>query len=194
MANPTSPVDGSSYRLGFIMKKVSTTLTACLTRAYANATTSGATDVAHIGIATHVEDDAAVIADATATPLVLIGAKRGSHVTVGTAGDVGALQVDTKGALMVQPAGATSFNIPTAHTAGLTETTHTCTASTQQVRLYNNDTTAYVYYRHATGVTTANGYPIPPGAQDELRVIGGTVIYLISDEASTNVRIREEIA
>jgi hypothetical protein len=176
-----------------IVEKVSSTLTAVVIRAILK--TTGSDPVGWAAMATHVEDDAAAISDAgSLTPLALIGAKRGAHVTVSTAGDVSALQVDSKGALMVQPAGATSFNVPAALTVGTSEHDYTVTATAQQVRIYNNDTTATIYYRHATGVTTANGYPIPPGAQDELRVIGGAHIFLISDEASTNVRIREELA
>lgn len=194
MPNPSSPTDAGGYRLGMMIHKVSTTLTACIWRAIGKASTSGATDVAWGGIATHLEDEAAVVADASnAKPVVLIAGQRGTHVTVAT-GDVTALQADTRGALMVQPAGATSFNIPAALTVNASETSHTCTTGTQQVRIFNNHATAIIYYRHATGITTANGYPIKPGSQDEMRVIGGTVIYLISDTASTNVRIREEIA
>jgi hypothetical protein len=130
MANPISPVDGSSpsgFRLGFLVHKVGTTLTAVLTRAIAKASTSGATDVGWIGVGTHVEDEAAVVADASATPLALIGGKVGSHVTVSAAGDVGAIQADALGALMVNSGGlrATTILASAARTATPTKVDQT---------------------------------------------------------------------
>jgi hypothetical protein len=180
-----------------IVHKASTTLTAVLIRALTRAATTSATDVGHMAVGTHVEDDPAVIADATATPLVLLGGKRGSHVTVAT-GDVGALQVDTSGALMVAGTVTTSATgshtsfLITAATVGTSESTYVTGTGSQRVRLYNNHASNVLYYRHATGVTTANGYPVPAGAQDEIDLAVGITLYLVASGASTDVRIREE--
>ena len=108
MANPTSPTDASGYRLGMMIHKVSTTLTACIWRAIGKASTSGATDVAWGGIATHLEDEVAVVADASnAKPVVLIAGQVGTHVTVAT-GDVSALQADALGALRINAGTSTA--------------------------------------------------------------------------------------
>ena len=129
MANPTSPTDANGYRLGMLVHKVSTTLTAVLWRALGKASTSGATDVGWGGIATHLEDEVAVVADASnAKPVVLIAGQRGTHVTVGT-GDVGAIQVDTVGAMSVNQsttaaaALADAFANPTASHGGADQMT-----------------------------------------------------------------------
>lgn len=191
MANPSSPRDADNLRLGYIMHKAGSTLTAVLIRALTRAATSGATDAGHLAAATHIEDDPATYADATAAPVMLIAGKRGSHVTLSAAGDVGAAQIDSQGALLAQVAGSTSFVVSTA-SVGTTETSHTPGTGARRVRLFNASPVNTLYYRHATGVTTANGYPIPPGAQDEIDVAAGVVIYLIASGAATDVRIREE--
>lgn len=192
MANPVSPVDGSGLRIGFITHKVGSTLSAILYRALTRAATSGANDVGHAAFATHVEDDPAAYADASsATPLALIGGKRGSHVTV-SAGDVSAVQVDTKGALMVSPAAA-SF-ITGVATIGTGEANRVLNAATKRLRIYNNHVSNTLYYREVTGVTTSNGYPIPPGAQEEIDIQGGVTIYLIASGAGTDVRFREDLS
>lgn len=108
MANPTSPTDANGYRLGMLVHKVSTTLTAVLWRALGKASTSGATDVGWGGVATHLEDEVAVVADASnAKPVVLIAGQVGTHVTVGT-GDVSALQADALGALRINAGTSTA--------------------------------------------------------------------------------------
>ena len=118
MANPTSPTDASGYRLGMMIHKVSTTLTACIWRAIGKASTSGASDVAWGGIATHLEDEAAVVADASnAKPVVLMAGQRGLHVTVSAAGDVSAIQVDTYGALLTAGQAETTILASAARTA-----------------------------------------------------------------------------
>jgi hypothetical protein len=85
----------------------------------------------------------------------------------------------------------TSFLI-TAATVGTSESTYVTGTGSQRVRLYNNHASNVLYYRHATGVTTANGYPVPAGAQDEIDLAVGITLYLVASGASTDVRIREE--
>lgn len=197
MAYPTSPTDGAGYRIGMIVKKVSSTLTAALVRAIA--ITTGGDPVGWMGTATHVEDDPAVVSDAgSVTPLVLMGGKRGSHVTVSAAGDVSAVQVDASGNLQVAgtvtaiPSIPSSFNVPAALTVGTGEATHVTGTGCRRLRIYNNHASNVLYYRHATGVTTSNGFPIQPGAQDELEIAAGVTVYLTASGASTDVRLREE--
>ena len=129
MANPTSPTDASGYRLGMMIHKVSTTLTACIWRAIGKASTSGASDVAGGGIATHLEDEAAVVADASnAKPVVLIAGQVGTHVTVAT-GDVSAIQVDTYGALLTAGQAETTILASAARTATPTKVDQTNAAA-----------------------------------------------------------------
>lgn len=61
------------------------------------------------------------------------------------------------------------------------------------VVIYNNHATATLYWSDAKGVSTANGFPIAPaGGSISLRIPEDDPtqpIFLISDTASTDVRI-----
>jgi hypothetical protein len=197
VANPDLPTAPAGGRLGYFMHKAGTTLTAVLGRALTQAPTTGATPTGHLATATHVEGAPASYADATGTPtpVALVAGKYGTPIAA-SSGQVIALQADVRGAVMAQTAGATSFATGQV-LVGTTQATYPVGATCQRLRIYNNSLTATLYYKEITGITAANGFPIPPGgAQDELWINGAlvTTIYLIASEASVDVRFREERA
>lgn len=191
MANPISLKDGDNLRIGSFYEKVSSTLTAVVGRVITKATTGADNPVGHLGIATHVEDDPAAYTDSSSkTPLALIGGKRGSHVTV-AAGDVSALQVDTKGAAMAQVAGATSW-VVTDQDVTSTPSTFTPDATCQRLMIFNTSLVDTLHIRHATTVTTLNGWPIPPNTPLELWLHGSAgAIQLLSSGGTIDVRFLE---
>lgn len=75
MANPSAPTDGGGLNLGFYVHKAGTTLTACLARAFGKSATTGATDAAHLAVATGEEAAAVASADGGIVPYVLVGGR-----------------------------------------------------------------------------------------------------------------------
>lgn len=206
MAYPASPVDGntpSGFRIGMIVKKVSSTLTAIVIRCILAST--GSDPVGWAAFATHVEDDPAAVSDAgSLTPGALMLGKRGAHVTVDTAGDVGALQVDATGALMVNIGTGTATISGTVTTTppnfsggtsgvksvGTSQTTITTDANCRRLRVRNSHATQIIYYSFTTGVTadqdaTTGGMPILPDERDEIDIGGSKIVYFIASGAST---------
>lgn len=183
MAYPASPQDSGTYRIGMIVKKVSSTLTAAVIRAIA--ITTGSDPVGWAGMATHVEDDPAVVADASATPGVLMFGKRGSHVSVATA-DVGALQVDTAGALMVDAGvGALTPGTTGVHTTGTTATNIVTDANCAGMYIRNIDSALTIYWSFSSGVTadenaTTGGFQVPAGDPWLIPVKGAQTVYFRS--------------
>lgn len=146
---------------------------------------------AYGGVATHADGDNASVADLNpaGVPLVVVGGKS----TEGTP-KARAIKVSSDGT--VQVSGSVTSGVPTAGsvtamTVGTSESSFATAANCREVRLYNASASATIYYRFATGVTTSNGYPIPPGAQDEIPIGPSVTIYLISSAAGTDVRRRE---
>lgn len=201
MANPTAPQSGDDVRLGFFVRKVGSALTATLGRVLTSAATGSATDVGHLAVATHVDDDPAAYSDAgSVTPVVLLAGKGGGHGTAYTDGDAVALQVNkTTGALLVTGGGAAYATAGTVTVASVGTAAAlmvgTAFPNRNLVRLQNGGT-ANLHYGYDSGIGTATrSLVIEPGAQDEIALgtavniyllaASGTVIYRAGEYAST---------
>ena len=80
----------------------------------------------------------------------------------------------------------------TAVAVDATEDTHALSANARGFKLANLGPNT-VYLRFATGVTSANGYPIPSGSSESFGVNEGTTLYMICAATETaDVRIAEE--
>jgi hypothetical protein len=197
MANPNAAETGDGVRLGYFMKKVSSTLTAVLGRALTNAPTSGATDTGHLAIATHVDDDPALFADAgSATPVVLMAGKGGNHGTAYAAGDAVALQVNrTTGALLVTGGGAAYATAGTVTVASVGTAAALMVAAAfanrSLVRLQNSGT-ANLHYGYDSGIGTATrSLLIEPGGQDEIALGTAVTVYVLAAAGSVTYRAGE---
>ena len=195
MANPTSPTSGDDVRMGFFMKKVSSTLTAVLGRALTNATTSGASDAGHLAVATHVDDDPAAFSDASnAIPVVMLGAKAGSHGTAYAAGDAMAAQGNpANGALFAEPP---PFSLGTVTVVSITTSAGTvmgtASALANRRECSIQPVGGTIYYGFDSGIGTATrSTMLGPGERERLALGTAVAVYAIAAAGTVSVRFGE---
>lgn len=111
-------------------------------------------------------------------------------------GDYAPLQVNASGALYVEVAGGTDDALANSGIKQVAETVGTVAAaivdgvdelaSRKYIYIYNNDNRDV--FIGDSGVSVANGFPIPPGAILEARIGDAVDVYMIGDKAGTDVR------
>lgn len=193
MANPNAAETGDGVRLGYFMHKVSTTLTAVLGRALTKASTSGGSDAGHLAVATHVDDDPAAFSDASsATPVVMLGAKAGSHGTAYAAGDAMAVQGNlANGALYAEPP---PFSLGTVTVVSITTSAGTVSASALANRRECSiqPVGGTIYYGFDSGVGTATrSTMLGPGERERLALGTAVAVYAIAASGTVSVRFGE---
>lgn len=115
---------------------------------------------------------------------------------VDTDGDYAPLQVDADGALYVNVATGSDDSLADTAILQVAETVGTTVgqiidagdelASRKYVMLFNNGNRDM--YVGATGVTTGDGFPLPPGAILEMRLGSSVDLYAIADAAGQDLR------
>lgn len=195
MANPDSPVSGDSNRMGYFVEKVGSTLTAAFGRVIAKATTSGATPVGHLTVATHVDDDTAAYSDAgSVTPMVMMGGKGGSHGTAYAAGDAMVFQGSrATGALHAEPTPlslGTVTVVSITASAGTVMATGSALANRRECSIQPVGGT--IYYGFDSGVGTATrSTMLGPGERERLALGTAVSVYAIAAAGTVSVRFGE---